>query len=249
MPARDEEERERPAPGRWAGETAATQSAGWGSPHGTAQAVGEAQDMVYGSGRWGSSADSASGYGGPSATGYGEAAPGHSGYGQGAPDPGTGVSHAGASGYAGYTGSSSATGYGGYAGARGPQAQAPSRRAYGPAEQARTRPDWFDQDYQQWRDEQIRKLDNDYRCWREARYRKFADEFDAWRSGRQDNAATLEPGSATASAAGVEGARPAAPGLELPPPAQSTSASRDVRAGTPGTPPSPISHPSNQELP
>ncbi|MEY2800532.1 MAG: hypothetical protein RL513_116 [Pseudomonadota bacterium] len=247
MPARDEEERERPAPGRWAGDTAATHSAGWGSPHGTAQAVGEAQGTVYGSGRWGSRADSPSGYGGPSATGYGQGAPGHSGYGQGDPGQGTGVSHAGATGYAGYTGStgpSGATGYGGYAGTRGPQTQAPSPRAYGPTEQARTRPDWFDQDYQQWRDEQIRKLDNDYLRWREARYRKFADEFDAWRSGRQDTAATLEPGAAPGPAPDES-----APGRALSPPAESIRSGSGAPAGTPGTPPSPISHPRNQELP
>ncbi len=235
MPARDEEERERPPPSRWEGEapadpqaqpwrrdapyaasgdlgsdpgrdTAATHGTGWGSPPG--QGSGPVQGTAYGSGRWGRGAgqESPSGYGGPSATGYGQGMPGYSGYGQG--DPGAGVSHAGASGYAGY------------AGAHTPQTPLQPPRPCGPAEEARVRPDWFDLDYQQWRDEQVRKLDNDYRSWRQSRYRKFADEFDAWRSRQQGPAAT---------SAQAEGLRPA------PPQGSGSSMPADV----PGTPPSP----------
>ncbi len=210
MPARDEEDRERPPYARWEGE--ATHSADSGHPAGLQAPAGEVRSTTYGSGRWGGSADSASssGYGSPSGTGYGQTAPGHSGYGQGSSSPGTGVSHAGAAGYSGYTGSG-----GSYAGARGPQAQTPGPPPWASAAEARTREDWFDQDYQQWREEQSRKLDDDYRSWRQARYRRFADEFDAWRSGRQD------PGPTTAAAAA----------------GRATQA--DTPTSTPGIPPSP----------
>ena len=45
--------------------------------------------------------------------------------------------------------------------------------------------DPHDQDYQQWREEQLRALDKDYQTWRQDRYRKFSDEFNAWRASRR----------------------------------------------------------------
>ena len=81
------------------------------------------------------------------------------------------------SGYSGPSG----TGYAGYASAR-------DRSIPALGDVQRQRPDWDDVDYQQWRNEQVRKLDTEYQTWRQARYRKFADEFDAWRASRQDGA-------------------------------------------------------------
>lgn len=206
MAARDEEERDRPPPSRWEGEapaarggewgrdTAALHSAGWGSAPGgglgDTAAIGSGQGSAYGSGRWGRGPgqDSTSGYGCPSTTGYGLAAPGYSGYRQGDAGQGAGVSYAGAAGYSGY------------AGALAPQAQPPAPRTTGPAADDRARADWLDLDYQQWRDEQLRKLDDEYRTWRQARYRKFADEFDAWRSSRHDDPATAQDGGTLTSA-------------------------------------------------
>ncbi|MEY4711997.1 MAG: hypothetical protein RIS88_1447 [Pseudomonadota bacterium] len=218
MAARDEKERDHPPPSRWEGEwgrdTAAPHSAGWGSAPGgglgDTSANGSPQGSAYGSGRWGGGPgqDSASNYACPSATGYGQATPGYSGYRQGDAGPaGAGVSYAGAAGYSGY------------AGALAPQAQPPAPRTAGPATDDRARADWLDLDYQQWRDEQLRKLDDEYRSWRQARYRKFADEFDAWRSSRrQDTAPTQEQDAGTAPSATSP-----APGIGGDPPSGGTA--------------------------
>lgn len=42
----------------------------------------------------------------------------------------------------------------------------------------------FDDDYNFWRNEQVRKFDKDYEDWRHERRQKFSDEFDKWRSSR-----------------------------------------------------------------
>lgn len=43
----------------------------------------------------------------------------------------------------------------------------------------------FDPHYNQWRNEQIRKLDEDYHSYNQERYGKFSDEFDQWRKTRK----------------------------------------------------------------
>jgi hypothetical protein len=143
-----------------------------------AQHDGPYAGTAYGSGRWGShAAQTPSGYGGPSGTGYDQTCPGQSGYGQAERDashPVGGVSYAGTAGYAGY-------------------ASTRHTRALTYSDAQRQRPDWDDIDYQQWRNEQLRKLDIDYQTWRQARYRKFADEFDAWRASRQDSSPEAPP--------------------------------------------------------
>jgi hypothetical protein len=131
-------------------------------------------------GRWEGTA-----YGsGASITGYGQTAQPCSGYGHTKPSPDAGVSYAGSTGYAGYAGHTIS------AGTATPPVPAPG----GPPT------DWLDMDYQQWRDEQLRKLDHDYRTWRQARYRRFADEFDAWRSSRQDHRASGPTGGTPSGA-------------------------------------------------
>ncbi|MEY2617266.1 MAG: hypothetical protein RL522_268 [Pseudomonadota bacterium] len=202
MAAREEDERERPPPGRWESDaaprdTAATYSAGWGSPPGPefGGPLAQPQGTAYGSGRWSGlpGQENPSGHSGTSATGYGQSVSGHSGYGQTA--PGAGVSYASASGRGGYTGYA-----GGYAGARTPLSPSHRARPCGATLDEGLHPDGFDLDYQQWRNEQLHKLDNDYRLWREARYRRFADEFDAWRASRQDPAAVVPATSMTSTA-------------------------------------------------
>ncbi len=137
------------------------------------QGQGPYAGTAYGGGPWGGhAAQTPSGYSGPSGTGYGQTCPGQSGYGQTRRDASHsvgGVSYAGTTGYAGY-------------------ASARDRSAPALGDVQRQRPDWDDVDYQQWRNEQVRKLDTEYQTWRQARYRKFADEFDAWRASRQDGA-------------------------------------------------------------
>lgn len=205
------------------------QGAGLGAPAGPGAPGGSYGAAAYGSGRWGGQGqDAPSGYSGPSGTGYGQTCQGQSGYGQGgqgepgSPGHGAGVSYAGTAGYAGYEGYAGYPGDPAYAGER----QAESPNPWPPGDARRPRPDWHDIDYQQWRDEQLRKLDADYLTWREARYRKFADEFNAWRSSRQDAAgaaradssvpaasmqarSTPPPGGDEASNADEDGAKPA----------------------------------------
>jgi hypothetical protein len=165
---RDDKEHGHPAPSRWEGEALHPGGEASPSPQDSAYA-----GTAYGSGHWGSHAShTPSGYSGPSGTGYGATGPSHSGYGQAERDTSHstgGVSYAGTSGYAGY-------------------ASARHTRTPATGQAQHPRPDWDDIDYQQWRDEQLRKLDADYQTWRQARYRKFADEFDAWRASRQDSA-------------------------------------------------------------
>lgn len=177
MASPDDEEHGHHPPTRWEGEALPPRGQVNPSPQDSAYA-----STAYGSGQWGSHAShTPSGYSGPSGTGYGETCPGQSGYGRAERDASHsvgGVSYAGTTGYAGYASArhtrESATGH----------AQHP-------------RPDWDDIDYQQWRDEQLRKLDTDYQTWRQARYRKFADEFDAWRARRQDSARVVPPTDTT----------------------------------------------------
>ncbi len=210
MASREDEDRERRPPGRWEGEaqhaSLATEPWRRESAHTSREAHprgfageethgGSYAGTAYGSGRWSEAATPApSGYSGPSGTGYGQSCQGQSGYGHAEARPTapeTGVSYTGTSGYAGY------------AGARHTRVPTPA----GTQDADRSRPDWLDTDYQQWRDEQMRKLDDDYQTWRQARYRKFADEFNAWRASRQDTTgATLSPTSPspdTGSAAAV----------------------------------------------
>ncbi len=173
MASRDDEEHGHRPPSRWEGE--ALRPRGQASP--SSQDSTDA-GTAYGSGHWGShAAQTPSGYSGPSGTGYGETCPGQSGYGQTERDASHsvgGVSYAGTTGYAGY-------------------ASAHHTRGPTPIDAQHQRPDWDDIDYQQWRNEQMRKLDTDYQIWRQARYRKFADEFDAWRASRQDSARATAP--------------------------------------------------------
>lgn len=207
MASRDDEDREHRAPSRWEADAPrASQVAGaepWrrdaahvrqeAGPRGFAGEGSHgaaAAGTVYGSGRWSSlGSQSPSGYSGPSGTGYGQSCPGQSGYGQAEGAHGSGVSYAATSGYAGYAGA---------------RHHPPAPMEYAPDPM---RPDGDDIDYQQWRDEQLRKLDSDYLSWRQARYRKFADEFNAWRLSRHDTAGAAP---ATTPAAGGGTGRAAA---------------------------------------
>ena len=168
MASRDDEAHGQRPPSRWEDEALRPRGDAHPSPQDSPYA-----SSAYGSSRWGSeAAQTPSGYSGPSGTGYGETCPGQSGYGHAERDASPsvgGVSYAGTTGYAGYA-----------------SARHTSARALGEAQ--RPHPDWDDIDYQQWRNEQVRKLDTDYQTWRQARYRKFADEFDAWRASRQGGA-------------------------------------------------------------
>ena len=64
-----------------------------------------------------------------------------------------------------------------------------------------------DPDYQQWRDEQLRRFDDDFEAFRRERYGKFATEFDAWRSNRAS-----QGGSNEGKPAGSQAGTPAAEG-------------------------------------
>lgn len=88
----------------------------------------------------------------------------------------------------------------------------PGHSGYGQEEAGQPHTLFDDHDYQQWRQEQLRKLDSEYLAWRQERYRKFADDFDAWRSRR-------EPGATTAAATTNATAPPAqaSPGASLSP--------------------------------
>ena len=140
------------------------------------------QGTAFGSGGWGGGygPETPSGYSGPSGTGYGQTSPSQSGYGS----------------TAFRTASSSWRVYG--ADDDHPPSGVRSADRIGPrlpADITARRPDGYDVDYQQWRDEQLRKLDQDYLTWRQARYRQFADEFNAWRLSRQDTAGTVHTDS------------------------------------------------------
>lgn len=41
-----------------------------------------------------------------------------------------------------------------------------------------------DPDYEQWRREQVQRLDEDYEAWRRERYSRFAEDFNSWRAKR-----------------------------------------------------------------
>ncbi len=260
MASRDDEDRERHSPSRWRGPAAGAPQSGpapagrhdtgylagdagsarFSGPHTAGPHTGdwdsgprarEAATLpgaegpastpagaAYGSGRWGGYGQEPPGaYGSPSGTGYGQTCQGQSGYGQAESSPSgpqAGVSYAGTTGYAGY------------AGARhGAEPE--------PAEAQRPRPDWYDLDYQQWRDEQVRKLDHDYQTWRQARYRRFAEEFNAWRSSRQDAA-----GSASALPSPPAQAPPAPAAHDAP--LQEPQASPGRGGGPPAATPSPF---------
>jgi hypothetical protein len=47
-------------------------------------------------------------------------------------------------------------------------------------------------DYEQWRNEQMRRLDEDYEAFRRERYERFAREFESWREARARPAAEQE---------------------------------------------------------
>ncbi len=75
----------------------------------------------------------------------------------------------------------------------------PSRAnsAYGPGQDAPGRQySQHDQDYHQWRQEQIANLDSDYEAWRGERYQTFSDDFNRWRGSR--NRSTTTTTNATA---------------------------------------------------
>jgi hypothetical protein len=61
---------------------------------------------------------------------------------------------------------------------------------------------YHDPDYQQWRSEQMQRLDRDYDEWRQHRYQRFSEDFDNWRSNRDNN----QPGQGIAQRGGVTSA-------------------------------------------
>lgn len=95
-------------------------------------------------------------------------------------------------GWPGAYGGQSGTGY-------GPSGSGHS--GYGQEAAARPGPFLHDQDYHQWREEQLRKLDSDYLAWRQERYRQFAEDFNAWRSGRRPGASSPDASATPAPAA------------------------------------------------
>lgn len=60
------------------------------------------------------------------------------------------------------------------------------------SDQARSRSQNFDPDYDQWRQEQMSNLDSDYQAWRGERYKKFSDEFNNWRTNRPKQTSSEE---------------------------------------------------------
>lgn len=173
---------------------------GWGSQQGGGFGGGYGTPVtgasVYGSGRWGAEAQppgSAGGYCGQSASGYGQSAQGQTGYGQlpdVAPDRAARASSLGQGGQPQAYGS--------------PHGSAPGEQAPGPwgppvgesanrPDPALPVPDLFEQEYRQWREEQVRKFDHDYQCWRQDRYRKFAEDFNRWRLDREGGADAAAP--------------------------------------------------------
>jgi hypothetical protein len=51
-----------------------------------------------------------------------------------------------------------------------------------------------DPDYDQWRREQLQRLDEDYEAYRRERYTKFSDDFNAWRAARTPSSSNASSG-------------------------------------------------------
>ena len=190
MPSRDDEECARHRPAAWEDQAPVRAEEGAGfqpwrrKSNDDPGSTDQRQGTAFGSGG-GYGPETPSGYSGPSGTGYGQTSPSQSGYGS----------------TAFRTASPSWRVHGADDDHPPSDVRPADRTGPGlPADTTARRPDWYDVDYQQWRDEQLRKLDQDYLTWRQARYRRFADEFDAWRSSRQDHRASGPTGGTPSGA-------------------------------------------------